>query len=271
MGQTPRSSPSPSRDPLPRRRRCSCPSNGNTPAQAQFGGIFAERHVASICWRSTIPAWRRTRGSDQAFIDEWNAAIDMYGEVFSGVTLVATTGSGLPNFSTTGFTIPSCLQRGLHQSSRHGLRRRDDDSVLLRRIQPSAGPTPRRPRTSGMEASRRGLNLGVTSVKLLSQRTAQLTAPSAQILGGAQFNTSFAELHLAGRMHEHVSAQRQRHARRVQHSAHLHHTRVPSGRVHPAGLPRPRRHSGESGKLHDTQSGPCRTICSRRSRRNTTC
>ena len=46
--------------------------------------------------------------------------------------------------------------------------------------------------TSGMEASRvNGLNLGVASVKLLSQRTAQSNAPSAQILGGAQFNTSF--------------------------------------------------------------------------------
>ena len=46
--------------------------------------------------------------------------------------------------------------------------------------------------TSGMEASRiNGLNLGVASVKLLSQRTDQLKMPSAQILGGAQFNTSF--------------------------------------------------------------------------------
>ncbi len=43
-----------------------------------------------------------------------------------------------------------------------------------------------------MEASRvNGLNLGVASVKFLSERTAQLKAASAQILGGAQFNTSF--------------------------------------------------------------------------------
>lgn len=37
--------------------------------------------------------------TDQAFIDEWNNAIDTYGQVFSGSTLVATTGNGPPNFA----------------------------------------------------------------------------------------------------------------------------------------------------------------------------
>ena len=46
---------------------------------------------------------------DQAFINEWDAAIDMYGQIFSGVTLVATTGAGLPNLSATGYTIPSAF------------------------------------------------------------------------------------------------------------------------------------------------------------------
>jgi len=36
--------------------------------------------------------------SDRAFVEEWAAAIDMYGEVFSGVTLIVATGNGLPNF-----------------------------------------------------------------------------------------------------------------------------------------------------------------------------
>jgi hypothetical protein len=40
--------------------------------------------------------------SDRAFVEEWAAAIDMYGEVFSGITLVVTTGNGLPNFSAPG-------------------------------------------------------------------------------------------------------------------------------------------------------------------------
>src|ERR1700691_5885206 len=47
--------------------------------------------------------------------------------------------------------------------------------------------------TSGMEASRVGVtgNLRVSGVKLLSQSTAQFTSPSSQVLGGAQFNTTF--------------------------------------------------------------------------------
>jgi hypothetical protein len=36
--------------------------------------------------------------SDQAFIEAWQAAIDMYGQVFSGLTLTLATGAGLPNF-----------------------------------------------------------------------------------------------------------------------------------------------------------------------------
>ena len=37
--------------------------------------------------------------SDRAFVEEWAAAIDMYGQIFSGVTLTVSTGNGLPNFS----------------------------------------------------------------------------------------------------------------------------------------------------------------------------
>jgi hypothetical protein len=36
--------------------------------------------------------------TDRAFIEEWAAAMDMFGQIFSGVTLVVTTGLGLPNF-----------------------------------------------------------------------------------------------------------------------------------------------------------------------------
>ena len=47
------------------------------------------------------------QNSDQAFIDEWDAAIDMFGQIFSGVTLVATTGNGLPNFNNSNYSIPA--------------------------------------------------------------------------------------------------------------------------------------------------------------------
>jgi hypothetical protein len=36
--------------------------------------------------------------SDQAFVEAWKTAIDMFGRVFSGTTLIVATGAGLPNF-----------------------------------------------------------------------------------------------------------------------------------------------------------------------------
>src|ERR1019366_7324520 len=86
------------------------PNNNNTRSQSQFGGI-----LPNAMWLQLLtfhyPGMPAYEKSDQAFIDEWNAAIDMYGEIFSGVTLVATTGSGLPNFGNGGFTIPSAFSR----------------------------------------------------------------------------------------------------------------------------------------------------------------
>ena len=82
------------------------PDNANTLPQEQFGGL-----LPNAMWLKLLafhypgrPAYQR---SDQAFIDEWEAAIDMYGEIFSGVTLVATTGAGLSNLAARGFTVPS--------------------------------------------------------------------------------------------------------------------------------------------------------------------
>jgi hypothetical protein len=52
------------------------------------------------------------QNSDQAFIEAWERAIDMYGHAFSNVTLAVTTGSGFPNFTNsdgmpyTNYTIP---------------------------------------------------------------------------------------------------------------------------------------------------------------------
>jgi hypothetical protein len=56
------------------------------------------------------------QNSDQAFIEAWERAIDVYAQAFSNLTLAVTTGSGLPNFTNsdgkpyTNFTIPSGFQ-----------------------------------------------------------------------------------------------------------------------------------------------------------------
>jgi hypothetical protein len=43
--------------------------------------------------------------SDRAFIEEWSAAIDLYGSIFQNVTLTLATGKGLPNFVSTASSL----------------------------------------------------------------------------------------------------------------------------------------------------------------------
>jgi hypothetical protein len=49
------------------------------------------------------------QNSDRAFIEAWEAAIDMYGAAFTNTTLAMTTGSGFPNFfytNSSGDVVP---------------------------------------------------------------------------------------------------------------------------------------------------------------------
>jgi uncharacterized repeat protein (TIGR01451 family) len=165
-------------------------NNSNNP-QTQFGANFDI--APNDMWRQLLlfqyPAQPAYQDTDQAFVDAWDAAIDMYGTIFSGLTLVATTGDGLPNLSSNYTILPAftsyCGNPNMDCAA--------ETAILSYFIEPSkGGANAKATQTSGMEASRvNGANLGVTGVKLLSQSTAQFTAPSAQILGGEQFNTSF--------------------------------------------------------------------------------
>jgi hypothetical protein len=137
------------------------------------------------------------QNSDQAFIDEWNNAIDLYGQLFSGMTLVATTGGGLPNFNMN-FTPPPAPFTALCPSPEM---RCAAVATILSYFAGSSvgGANAKATQTSGLEAARATTpgNLGVAGVQWLSQYTAQFTSPSTQILGGSQFNTSFANGTLA--------------------------------------------------------------------------
>lgn len=82
------------------------PHSGNTPAQS--GGILPNEMWTQLL-AFAYPGKPAYQSSDQAFIDEWDAAIDLYGQIFRGVTLVVTTGDGLPNLRSTGFTIPAAF------------------------------------------------------------------------------------------------------------------------------------------------------------------
>jgi uncharacterized protein (TIGR03437 family) len=166
-------------------------SNGDTPnPQTQFGTPISPNDM----WRQLLalqyaglPAYQN---SDQAFIEEWDRAIDMFGQVFSGVTLVATTGGNLPSFNQN-FTIPP----GFNAFCPNPTMDCAAVATILSYFTQSSvgGANAKASQTSGLEASRAIVagNAGVAGVKWLSQNTAQATAPASQILGGAQFNTSF--------------------------------------------------------------------------------
>ena len=164
--------------------------NNSTNPQTQFGLAISPTNMWLKLLAFHYPSKAMYQNTDQAFIDEWDAAIDMYGQIFSNVTLVATTGSGLPNLNKTGFTIPSAFSSDCNKPDMDCAA---ETTILSHFVDPSVGGNnSKATQTSGMEASRaNGLNLGVGSVKFLSQRTAELKPSSAQILGGAQFNTSF--------------------------------------------------------------------------------
>ena len=129
--------------------------------------------------------------SDQAFIDAWEQAIVMYGQIFPGITLTLATGNGLPNFNTN-YTLPAapfsneCPNPDMECAA---------VSTIVSYFAQSTVDTAnaKATQTSGMEASRvvDGGNLGVAGAKCVSQATAQFTTPSTQILAGAQFNTRF--------------------------------------------------------------------------------
>ena len=141
----------------------------------------------------SLPAYQNT---DQAFIDAWDSAIDLYGEIFSGVTLVATTGSGLPNFSPDP-TPPSGPLGG--DCGNPDMECNAVVTILTYFMEPTVGgANAKASQTSGLEAARvTAVNMGVGAVQRLSQITQQFTSPSAQVLGGVELNTSVSDNTLA--------------------------------------------------------------------------
>ena len=175
------------------------PSN-STAAKQTFGAVtIAPNDMWNLLFAFQSPPL--PQNSDQVFVDDWNMAIDMFGQLFSGLTLTVATGDGLPNFTPgVDYTIPYpfgpacpspdmvCWGQAL---------------ILSHFIEPSVGgPNAKATQTSGMEASRANPaqpphDMGVAAVKGLSLVTAPGTSPSVQILGGAQFNTSFSNFPVA--------------------------------------------------------------------------
>ncbi len=165
------------------------PDNGNSDnPQAQSGLPPNEMWKRLLAFH--YPGMAAYQNSDQAFIDEWEAAIEMYAKIFGSVTLIATTGSGLPNLAATGFTVPGGFTTDCPNPTMDCAA---ETTILSYFEKPTVGRgNAKGTQESGMEAAREGVyNLGLPGVKFVSQSTAQLPAPSAQVLGGSQFNMSF--------------------------------------------------------------------------------
>ncbi len=164
------------------------PYNRNTPKQTQFGGMRPDEMWLKLLSLAYLgkPAYQE---SDQAFIDEWEVAVDMFGGIFSGVTLVATTGNGMPDFSNTGFTVPPANQDDCPTPN---MDCGAESTILSHFVDPSVvDANAKATQGSGMRGSGVGVsNFGAAASRQLSQRTTQLKSPTAQILGGMQFDTS---------------------------------------------------------------------------------
>jgi hypothetical protein len=175
------------------------PNSDNLPLQKQFSnGIFGIPAItANNMWISLLefryPKQPDYWATDEAFIDAWKKAIDLYGSIFPGITLVANTGSGLPNFGTPGYENPPPGFEG--ECGNKTMDCAAEATILSYFAEAGTAPSnAKSSQTSGMEAFRaENPDLGAVGVKFLSLDTEGFTSPSAQILGGMEFNTTFSK------------------------------------------------------------------------------
>jgi len=184
------------------------PHDGATPAQTQFSPAtpsispndmwlkLLENHYEPM--PESKPASYYT--SDQAFVDEWNSAIDMYGSVFKGLTLVVTTGSGLPDLLSSLPTSPSSPSSPYSYSSlltwectKSTTKDCAAETAILFHFGESSvgGNNNKSTQTSGIEASKVGMDLGIDGVRNLTYNAMTQPSASTRILGGGQFNRRF--------------------------------------------------------------------------------
>jgi hypothetical protein len=157
--------------------------------------------------------FREFKLADQDCLDpptkEWEHAIDMYGKIFSGITLTMSTGDGLPNLDAPLPTDVPCNLNNKGQTCTfaipvspidfHGVCKAKGDmdcaaeaTILTYFIQSTVGGSnAKATMMDGMKGGARHGNLSVPCVKLISFETDMYTSPSQRILGGSQFAHRF--------------------------------------------------------------------------------
>jgi hypothetical protein len=145
------------------------------------------------------------QNSDQAFIDEWDNVIDVYGKTFSGVTLVLTsTAGGLPSFTTTDTALlepaagfgSDCDEP---TTSAKAMPCAAVTQVLVHLTNPTVGGNNAKSVfEAGMTAIHDNVDLTTNGVKWLGYITADGTNPlpgtthdMSKMLGGIQFAHTF--------------------------------------------------------------------------------
>jgi hypothetical protein len=165
--------------------------NGAEDNQTQFEssptcpGCNGPKTSAKLMWQQLLSNAGYAE-TDAEFVTAWEGAIDTFGGIFTGVTLVATTGNGLPNLGTGPFAPPYPF--GPDCADVENADCEAETTILAYFMQGNkGGSNAKASQTSGLDASRLGLDLGIDGVKFLSQLTMGTGSFTTQILAGAQF------------------------------------------------------------------------------------
>jgi hypothetical protein len=177
------------------------PNDINTPTQSFSGRGVTNKISPNDMWVALqvnhYVGMAAYQNSDQAFIDEWNNAIDMYGEVFSGLTLTVATGNGFPELDPANIgTVPSSFEGDCPVVSMDCVA---ETTILSHFVESTVGGSNRKAtQTSGVTAARaENEELGLAGVKLLAANTQTETSASTQIMAGAQFNSAVSKNRVA--------------------------------------------------------------------------
>jgi len=155
------------------------------------------------------------QNSDLAFVDEWNASIDAYGKIFSGITLaLTTTTDALPDFpanTDASLLVPAAGFESDCDDPKDPTRAMNCSAVtqvLAHFTKPDVGgKNDKSTQENGMTASRDSSDLGTNAVKWLAAISASgkavlpgTSVSIPRILGGMQFTTSFSDTTMNSRI-----------------------------------------------------------------------
>jgi hypothetical protein len=142
--------------------------------------------------------------NDGAFIEEWDRAIDLYGSVFSGITLsLTTTSDSLPTFPQPGEPYESSVfmpVAGFESDCDDDWKTDPDDAMACAAVTQVlyyftttgvGGNNVKATQENGLTSRSDGSDLGPNGIKWLSATTATSASP---VIGGLQFAKSFSSL-----------------------------------------------------------------------------